>query len=177
MKNSKSLPPGREHELLFGLTVDQYEDKKAPDIPELDFYEAMRQVVKTELFFDDEPDKVYNPANPNWGEASARLFRAVRKHLPRRPKNSLRLYLANKTSLDIHHQTDVFFLWKNVHCTIDLSLRNKWSSRSNHLLIDLRDMDDEAFDVCGKQIADILKDERQSAKTNPGKLFFADDSD
>lgn len=164
MITRKSLPLGREHELKLGVTAIGSEESLLK-IPKLDFFESMRQVMKTELVMVEngaETD-IYDPTNPTWDESPI-LFHAVRRHLPKRPKGSLRLYNANKTSLDIYHGVDVFFWWREVYVTIDLSLIEKPYRRTVDLVVDLTDMNFEAFDVLGAQIAEILKQKREKLK-------------
>lgn len=164
MKTYKSLPPGRVHELRMGVTTNR--KGKPENIPYLDFLSSMRQVIKSELVIIDEVGRVeikYNPGNPTWDESPI-LFRSVKRHLPKRPKMSLYLYNAVGSSLDIYHGVDIFFLWKGVFVTIDLSLHEKQLRSTVDLVVNLEGMDDEAFDVLGKQIADLLKKRRFNNK-------------
>jgi len=144
---------------MFGLTSLRQGPEIPTDIKRLDFGRALSEVIYSDLVVIGDPPHTYDPANPRWPKARM-LFRAVERHLPRRPKHALRLYFAHETSLDIHHHVDVFFFWKGSVCTIDLSIKEKWPPRENHIVVNLLDMDDEAYDVLGKQIACILRSDR-----------------
>ena len=152
------LSPGRRHELRMGVTVSGN-----IDLPYKDFESSMEEVMNSRLFMEDDPTNVYDPANPNWEESGV-LFESVRKWLPRHPSNVLRLYNAIGSSLDQWHHVDLFFFWKEVYITIDLSLREKWEKVD--LVVSLEGMNDEDFSVLGKQIADILKERRSWFRNN-----------
>ena len=144
------LPSGRRHELdSIGVTViGHIEPPKYKS-----FRESMDEIIYSVLRGETT---TYNPSDPKW-EKTPKLFAAVKRYLPRRP--GLQLCLSINSSLDFYHKIDMFFLWKGVYVTIDLSLR--WQEeleipQTVDIMENLSDFDDEAFNVLGKQVANIL---------------------
>lgn len=168
MVRNISLPRGRENETK-STGITQIGEKQ--EIPYKFFADSMKEVMHSKLKIEaegDMPEEIYNPCNPQplWGKMSI-LFASVKRHLPRRcekERPQLFLYNAIGSSLDLLHGVDIFFLWSGVHVTIDLSLRLKPIRYSVDLTQDLEDMDEEAFDVFGKQVAELLKSRKEKIK-------------
>ncbi|KKR45328.1 MAG: hypothetical protein A3G47_02260 [Candidatus Zambryskibacteria bacterium RIFCSPLOWO2_12_FULL_39_45] len=158
MRKKIFLPSGREHELLLGLTA--YDNGRLPDIPYASLRKGVLEVMDSELYIPAEEegeDVVYDPSNPTWGGSDI-LFVAVKSYLPRRPRKSLELYPAIKTSLDIHHGVDYFFVWMNLYyVTLDLSLRQKEKKSSVDIITNLGEV---TPDDLGQKIALLLIEKR-----------------
>jgi len=158
MRKRLSLPNGREHELSLGLTVN---DEDFPNVSYLSLVESVQEVINCDLYIlgdeGEDEEVIYNPSNPTWGVADI-LFQAVKCYLPKIPKNSLRLYPAIGTSLDVWHGVDYFFVWQNMYyATIDLSLRKKRKKSVVDVLVDLSKL---TPDELGCQVASCLLQKR-----------------
>jgi hypothetical protein len=169
MSTNKILPPGREHELeVLGVTSTR--DDNSPPPVYKDFRNSMREILKSRLMiYGKDGAKVFEARQP----PADKLFRSIKKFLPKRP--GLSMYIPVESSLDYWHGVDLFFVWRNIYVTIDLSLVEKPLRRSVDITVDFTDMDDEAFDVLGKQIADLFILRRERNRTgeprnviNPG---------
>lgn len=115
---------------IFGRTAGSI---RHWEIADLNFDDAIEKVIEDNwLHFaeaiDSGAEYCHNPTMPKMGK-TLELWRAVRRNLPNTMidgrETVLNLYVAFRSSLDVHYGIDAFFWWDGVYVTLDASLRQK----------------------------------------------------
>lgn len=173
----RPLPPGRAFEKeVFGVTDESLPDAIFHPPSKRGFKRSLQDVIQENWAAFSEAVELgeteyHNPSNPELGKTGD-IWRAVKRHLPRRTRGSssmpLQLFVAiGKKAFDWRHGVDAVFLWYGVIVTIDASLRSK--DKDGKLKADFvlnpRDLAPEALDVFGKRVADLLKQRRRFSRT------------
>ena len=171
MEIPKTLRHGRAFEKeLFGVTEE--EDFIDPNLkPSSRSYERSLKVIIDQVWaeYAEATCKgldAYDPTNPIVGKTPL-IFRAVKKHLPRRVNGRssfpLNMFIAvGRTSLDWQHGVDAFFVWEGVIVTFDASTRVKdpVKLKADFLFLP-SDLGREKLDKFGKNVADLLRYKRK----------------